>query len=449
MATQLRSLTALASWAALALGTACVSQGEMLGPPYEVVVLDRVASAADGATSNASSAAAEPSFALRRRTLETVDDFALLSSPSFRVLQGGTLSVDVMSGDTISSGLFTGGDTPNLRYVVEDGVAMPRDYATLLMFSAAYQFERVSAGLRAASSANIRAALDSHGAMDTIFGPIIEVKAKGAKASIRMNTNAFFFSQSWQFGLAQSSPMERAPLAADARVIAHELGHAVFQLSFYEGETPTCDAAESSENEDDAWFEGRLEQELAVGGLNEGFADWMSFAITGGTNPIESIKVPADDSLTRNVAERLLTDDNFRWSQILKDGEKDQDDTRCDGKYCLGTLFARSLVASYLEAGNDADDAAARQEFSADVVRALEQAQASMRALTLPLPEAKVAHCEIRDAVSEQYDPPVIGAFLEAFLQGIPRDTQVSLCRQLSDRFEEGFPSEYRKGCAP
>src|SRR4051794_38958374 len=104
MNTQLRSLTALTVFTALALGTGCVSQGELLGPPYDVVVLDRVDSRTGNDTANDSSAASEPLFALRRRTLETIDDFDLLTSPSFRVLQGGTLSVDVITGDTISSG---------------------------------------------------------------------------------------------------------------------------------------------------------------------------------------------------------------------------------------------------------------------------------------------------------------------------------------------------------
>jgi len=353
-----------------------------------------------------------------------------------------------MRGDNIVAGDFAGGNAPDLRYLVEDGVAVPRDYATLLMFSAAYQFEHISAGLRLASSPSTRAALDAHGSLETIFAPTMILHANGLDAKVQENTNPFFFPGGWQFGLAQSSPQERAPLAADARIIAHEMGHAVFQLSFFHGENGTCKATDARENADDPWFEGRLEEELAIGGLNEGFADWMSFAITGGTNPIESLTIPEDPDIAQNIPERVLTEDNFRWTQILKEDGKVRDNTRCRGKYCLGTLFARSLVASYLE-DHDASDAEARHEFSADMVSALERAQETMKDLKLPMPESRVAHCQYRDEVSSDYDPPVIGPFLEAFLRGVPADTKASLCRQLIDRFEEGFPSESRKECAP
>jgi hypothetical protein len=445
----LRSISSLASLATLLLGSACVGQGELSGPPYEVVVLNRADSDSDGAASDDPNMAAEaPVFELQRRRLETIEDFDQLSAPAFRIRQGGTLTINVMHGDNVVSGAFRGGSAPDLRYVVEDGVAVPRDYATLLMFSAAYQFERISAGLRLASSPSTRAALDAHGSLETIFAPTTVLHVNGLDAKVQENTNAFFFPGGWQFGLAQSSPRERAPFAADARIIAHELGHAVFQLSFFQGENGSCKATDAADNADDPWFEGRLEEELAIGGLNEGFADWMSFAITGSTNVLESVKMPEDPELGQNVPTRVLNEDNFRWSQILKEDGKEREDTRCRGKYCLGTLFARSLVASYLE-DHDASDEAARHEFSVDVVSSLERAQDAMRTLKLPAPESRVAHCEYRDDVSSDSDPPVIGAFLEAFLRGVPADTRASLCRQLNDRFEDGFPSESRKECAP
>ena len=149
----LRSISSLASLATLALVSACVGQGELAGPPYELVVLDRVDSSSDSADSEEPSREADaPVFALQRRHLETVEDFEQLSAPTFRIRQGGTLTISMMHGDTITSGSFEGGNAPDLRYVVEDGVAVPRDYATLLMFSAAYQFERVSAKLNASTS---------------------------------------------------------------------------------------------------------------------------------------------------------------------------------------------------------------------------------------------------------------------------------------------------------
>jgi hypothetical protein len=444
---RLATCSSFGALCALVVGTGCVSQGEMAGPPYEVVVLDRVEGAAVSVAD--ASEGADAGFALRRRELDTIEDFDQLSASAFRIRQGGVLTAEIVNGDTVTSGSFDGGEAPDLRYVVEGGAAVPRDYATLMMFSAAYQFEQVSKGLRAATNDRIRAALDAHGALDVIFGPALQAQVEGVKASLRMRTNAFFFPDGWQFGLALSSPIERAPLAADRRVIAHELGHAVFQLAFYHGETSDCDAKEASEHEQDAWFPGRLEAELALGGLNEGFADWMSFAVTGGTDPIESIAVPHDDDLDENVAERVLTEDTFRWSNIVDKDDDAQTDRRCAGKYCIGTLFARSLVATYLKAGHDVEDEQARHDFSGEVVDALEEAQAALRGIELPLPGDDVAHCKNRDDVASSEDVPLVGAFLEAFLKGLPGETRTALCTELVDRFEAGFPVEFRKECEP
>jgi hypothetical protein len=416
---------------------ACVEQGELPGPPYDVIVLDRV---------DDSSSPDDFSFALQRRTLETVSDFERLAAPSFRIRQGGTLTAEEVDGDTVVSGSFEGDDAPHLRYVVEDGAAVPRDYATLLMFSAAYQFERVLGRLGVVSDPSLVAMLGSRGALDVIFGPVMLTRSGGAQGSLRLDTNAFFFPEGWQFGLARSSERERVPLAADARVIAHELGHAIFDLAFFGGVREPCDREEAASNEQDPWFPGRLPLDLTINGLNEGFADWISFAVSGGADPIASIVVPGNDELDVDVPRRLLTEDNFRWSQIDKFDER-SDDTRCRGPYCIGTLFARSLVAAYIDAGNAPGDETARQAFSRGVVVALQGTEARMRERELPLPHPAVARCRRQRDVSPVDDPPIIGAFLEAFLAGFPEAQAASLCPQLADRFEDGFPSEFRRGC--
>ncbi len=428
--------SALAGSLALLSASGCVSQGELLGPPYELVVLDRVGASGD-------------EFELRRGRLSTVDDFDQLAAPGFRIRQAGVLTAEELHGDMVVSGSFEGDTAPTLRYVVENGVAVPRDYSTLLMFSAAYQFETVLAGLRAALTPSAQSLMDERGAVDVIVGPVMRARIKGVEASVRMDTNAFFFAPGWQFGLAQSSSLEKAPLAADSRVIAHELGHAVFQTAFAGGVSETCDAEQAAQNEQQPWFEGRIEEELVISGLNEGLADWISFAVTGGLDPITSIAVGQDPDLDQNVAERALTDDNFRWSNIVKEAADASADERCDGKYCIGTLFARSLVATYREQGNELDDAEARERFSREVVAALEGTLARMKERELPLPRPELARCELRDEVSSEQDPPVIGAFLRAFLEGTPDDTAALLCRQLEERFEEGFPAEFREECEP
>lgn len=432
----LRSSALVCSLLALASAGACVSPGELQGPPYELVVLDRVGASGE-------------EFELQRGRLTTVDDFDQLSARGFRIRQAGVLTTEELRGDMIVSGSFEGDTAPALRYVVEDGVAVPRDYATLLMFSAAYQFESVLAGLRSVLTSSTQSAMDSRGAVDVIVGPVLQARVKGVQASVRLDTNAFFFAPGWQFGLAQSSSLEKAPLAADARVIAHELGHAVFQTAFAGGVAEQCSEEDADDNEQEPWFEGRLEQELVISGMNEGLADWISFAVSGGLDPISSIEIGTNRDLDENVAERALTDDNFRWSNIVKQEPGASGETRCDGKYCIGTLFARSLVATYRGQGNELDDAEGRERFSREVVAALEGTLGRMKERDLPSPSPELARCELRDKVSAEDDPPVIGAFLQAFLQGMPDDMARPLCQELEERFEQGFPAEFREECEP
>jgi hypothetical protein len=423
----------------LVLGAGCVAEEPALGPPYHVVVLDQI---------GAPIAGNRTAFALQHRTLETVTSLSRLESPSFRVRQGGTVTAELSAaGEVTTSGRFGGGVDPHVRYTIEDGVAIPRDDATLSMFSAAYQFEHILPRLIAASSTDVADAYSAHGAMDVFFGPQIVIESSGLRLSPREQSNAFFNPIGWQFGIERASDQDHVPLGIDSLVLAHELGHSVFQVEFFGGSMERCDPAQADAHATDPWFPNRLEDELAISGLNEGFADWISFAVTGGTNPLDIVSLPLVKGVDRRVA-RNMSVDNFRWSQIDKlEGAPAQ--LGCYGKYCLGTLFARSLVATYLAAGHTMEDEAARQEFSRVVVAAVHGARERMQAIGLPLPTADVARCKVRADVSSALDPPVIGAFLAAFLAGVPADQKAHLCDELSGRFEDGFPVTFRTGCTP
>jgi hypothetical protein len=421
-------------------GGGCVREDTVPGPPYPVVVIDR---GDDPAAGDAFT------FSLHRRELTSVTNFSRLQSAMFRVRQGGTLHVtETIDGDQITNGHFAGGADPDLRYVVEDGAAVPRDDATLFMFSAAYQFEYVFPRLVDASAPDVGTVFLARGPMDIFFGPqIVLTQASGVELSDTARTNAFFNPLGWQFGVERTSDAERVPLATDPRVIAHELGHAVFQIAFFGGDDVGCNAILAHSNAADPFFPGRLDREIVVSGLNEGFADWMSFASTGGTNPLESANLPVIAGVDLNTV-RILTEDNFRWSQIYK-LEGAPAELGCIDKYCIGTLFARSLVATYLGQGHAIADEGARHELSRSVVAALRGTAERMKTIGLPPPTDDVARCRQRPAASAALDPPIIGAFLQAFLAGFPVDQAPRLCDELASRFEDGFPVAFRQGCTP
>jgi hypothetical protein len=111
-------------------------------------------------------------------------------------------------------------------------------------------------------------------------------------------------------------------------------------------------------------------------------------------------------------------------------------------------MFARSLVATYLAQGHAIADEDARQAFSRTVVAALRGTAGRMQSVGLPPATPEVARCKRREDVSAQLDPPVIGAFMEAFLGGLAPAQATLLCNELGQRFEDGFPTAFRKGCA-
>src|SRR4029453_17344342 len=151
-----------------------------------------------------------------------------------------------------------------------------------------------------------------------------------------------------------------------------------------------CDTEQADAHATDPWFPGRLSNELVIGGLNEGFADWLSFAVTGGNNPLEILNLQVSYGLPPNQR-RIVTEDNFRWGDIAK-LEASPTAPAGAGMYCLGTFFARSLVATYLAQGHTIADEAARQEFSRAVVGALRGTMARMQAIGLPPPTEEVAN---------------------------------------------------------
>lgn len=405
------------------------SEPNVVGPPYDVLVLNRLPGGSGAA-----------SFAVQRRQLMTYADLEELTSPIFRIRQGGTVDVDA-SSDVASGPVFSGGLKPNLRYVVAEGVVVPRDDDTLSMLSAAYHFEHIFPLLVDATSPEVGARFAASGPMDIFFGP----KIVGSGHTARGRRNAFFHSGGWQFGIVLPSPLTKVSLAAEPRVIAHELGHAVFLATFFGG-PQRCDEAAADAHRTDAWFEGRLDNELVISGVNEGVADWLSFAVTGGTNPLEVLTL--DSPYPNGDLQRSLVAETFQWRDVYK-ADAPVLTLGCFGKYCLGTLFARALLSTYLEEGHSLDDEAARHAFSRAVVAALGGTAARMRDLPLPLPSEEVARCSERDEVSLALDPPIIGAYLAAFLEGLEPARATSLCRALVKRFQEGFPEAFRTRCAP
>jgi hypothetical protein len=388
-------------------------------PPYRALVVDLAAVDPDTGAG---------SFEVAPRELATLTDLESLDGAHLRMFRGGAIQIRQLGPTVASSGLDHGAP-PDLRYDVRDGTITALDYPTLAMLSAYHAYERLFSELPRVLGLPIEQ-LDAEGAPFAVFfEPEISVETSAVNVSVAIKGNAFYAGHR-RWALAQPAQYEHVPLVTDLRVLAHEFGHYVFERQVDAGQPPVCtpDAAGNA----DVVFPGRLDAEYAIAGLNEGFADFVSFAVTGGINPV------AD--LAQGVAARSLRS-AFVWDD-LAGGACDQ------SYYCIGTLFARSLFQAMPALGLTPTSPDDRGALSVEVVAALAAVPQRLVTAHLPVPDDTVRTCTRRDSFAGDYDGRVTGAFVEALVAGLSPTTRAALCpRLIANLGPQGFPAEDRAPC--
>lgn len=422
----------------LVLCGACVETAAPSGPPFRAYVVDQTDVDPDSGRGQ---------FEVTQRELTRLTQLSTLDGPDYQIVRGGALVTHVLGGSVVVEGDFSGGEAAEPRYRVVNGSIVARDYTSLAMLSAARQFERVFDALDARGPYSTQMLFAKHGRPRVYFEPTIELTgSESATATVKFN--AFFYPDRNAFGLARRSDVEDVPLAADFKVIAHEVGHAVFFLAFDGAEHETCEAHDSQR--DQRWFPGRLDYEYVMRGLNEGFADWHSFSVT---SSVDGLANQSAVSVQRNIrVPGFRFDDLVRYGIPSEPADAAGMPGHCsDGFYCIGTLFASSLYAAYVAMGGDPADADGRAAFTTQLVRALEQTKAALRdGDQLPLPTADVARCELTHDFDAEHDGPMVSAFLGALLPQFDADVRAALCQTFDQAFgSHAFLPSARSGCEP
>jgi hypothetical protein len=415
----------------------CSNSSPRAGAPYRAEIL----------YFSPSTGTADGQWTVGERELKTLDNPEKLEGKNFEILSGRALTIDSTIGSLIT-GRVSGSERKNpIRYDVRDGVIIPRDNTTLLMFSGFYAFEQVFEQVEAATGEKLSDLTDTVGGRyQVLFEPTIEVKDSGVEARVSLKLNAAFNPQSDNFILFRRSALEQIPLAANLKVISHEFGHALFKRSFFNQKLDSCsgiDDAAIEQRRKEKLFDGRLSVEYAISGFNEGYSDFVSYVMTGETNALVGSFGNTED---RIVKSRSLTGEKFTFAQL--DGSQ-----ICPaGFYCIGTLFARGL---YKASQIHAKQSDGLRTFSRQVYAALKSAQNFLRQGpsldVLPFPSKDAAACKVRRDISLSYDGAVSSAFLSAFLRGLPSgEEKTLLCIELSELFgTTGFAEEVRGVCNP
>ena len=398
----------LFGFALAGLATGCSYESYNFQGPFKAIVVAFTGTDGDG----------RAQFALTEKTFRTLTDFNNLDGTFATIKRGGTLKIRNINGSIVSADSFEGGGKPTLRYHVKSGVASALDYSTLAMLSAYYQLDEIYStvedklGLAAAA---LQGKLPG-GKHTVLFEPEIKMNTADNEISAGIKLNAAFSPADKKFLLFQRSPIEKVPLAGNFQVISHEFGHFVFDYSFYGGTVDTSD---------------RWAKEWAISGINEGFADFVSWAFTDSTDILRSsidIKEIADERDFGKARFTFRSKDEFYYRDV------------CTGDfYCVGTIFAKSLYGVW----DELKTSLSKKDMVKGVIEALTKCKAELDAMDptiLPEPQE-------HDGLDPIYDGKVIGSFLRAFIRSTPPEWRTQLCAKFDENFgDEGFPLQAREG---
>ncbi len=403
----------------------CNKQNEAQGPPYSAEVLQMNSISASQHRSVA------PTYKFDTGTYSWLQNLDQLDGIYFKFFFGGILTAKFVTGSIIAAKSFEQSKSLYLRYKIVNGVVVPKDYSTMAMLSSYFQFDTIANNIQAMSGYSMDNINSNFGKINIFFEPKIQLESDGSTVESSVKLNAAYVPGAHQFIMFQRSPLENVPLAANLQVVAHEFGHSIWELSFESGKSPDCD---------------RLKQEYVIRGLNEGFADMMSYTLTGSTDILRNSIHFGNAADQRNFS--VIT---FNYDQITG-GIADSENNICrQSFYCIGTLFSNALFIAQKNLNYDQTSLAganARGAFMTMVTNAIKLTKSNMTALPPPnfsdycIPSNK-------NSSNSSYNGQILGSFFNAFLTQIaPPATQTEICNQLVNNFGSvGFPGSYRVGC--
>jgi hypothetical protein len=302
---------------------------------------------------------------------------------------------------------------PRLRDV--DGVGVPRDITSLQVISAYHSLREVIAAVPELTGEDASVILPDRG-----FEVWVHPKLDDGNVSQEMTANAFYISPFDVFGLVAIDPIEKLPVGAAQPVLAHEFGHHLFYRSFGLADGD-CDPANHDEH-----APGRLSVEPAIQGMNEGFGDLVSFAVTGVSNAVADV-FPGKLSSERAVDVRLPNALVFRFG-----------DNECEGDfYCIGTLFTRSLVQASVMRGEDLTVRDVRMALVRDAFHAVAEVPPVLR-------ERFSGSCDPLSLIN----PNVVSAYLGTFVAHLPEASRATVCARFIENFGDlAFLPDDRGAC--
>jgi len=387
---------------------------ESINPPYtaEVVHINLLQTYQNPSQS--------PLLNLEAREFWSLTNIDLLDGPYFRIYRGGKIS---QSNNDLE---FNEYHSPKLFYRLVNQVVIPQDYSTLTMLSAYYQFDTIAKHLSNLTGISITELVEQYGKYEIFFEPYLYDELEGIGFKTYLKENAAYLPSKHKFILLLRSEQEHVPLPLNLQVISHEFGHSLWQYVFDNKRTLVCD---------------RLNAEYSISGLNEGFADFFSYTLTGSTDILYN-SIPSHSLSTM----RNFSQISFNYEKIADIA--DESNFICDQSfYCTGTLFANALFKAQKKLGYDQKKLSgknSRGEFLTKIIYALKQTRENM--IVLPYVPKDFNTCSAVNYTSSTYNGLILGNLFQSFVSQInDLDLRKELCQSLSENFGElGFSIEFQ-----
>jgi hypothetical protein len=378
-----------------------------------------------------------PTYSVQQATFSSLTGLKNLDGKFFRLTFGGELAIGDIIGSQVTQPKFTGGSKPLLRYDIDAGVVVPRDYTSLALLSAYYQYEQVYDKLESLTGLSADALLSENGKLNVLFEPSITFGSGLLNQKEIPKLNAAYIPGEKQFVLFRRSAVEQAPIGLNLQVIAHEFGHALFELSFFENKFDECDVAQ---------------QQFIIRGFNEGFADVVSWAVMGSADVLRN-SIAIDEIASPRNFSRVGFD--YRDLKAASDSGL-QDEAVCKGQiYCIGTLFAASVLDAHRAMGRS-NELADRHRTMREVYAALGSTRSAINTTDVSgaLNDAKRLLASKRcgfnsSGLLEDRDQndDVSGLFLRGFVASAAEEMRTPLCNAFAARFGSlGFSEDARSG---
>lgn len=324
-------------------------------------------------------------------------DFDNLDGRYFKTLFGGEIT-EIHDG--ISH--LSGGRSPKLRYKIINGSAVPLDYTTAMLFSVYYSFDQIAQNLQTATGISMNEIFSSLGKINILYQPMLSKHLNNnLNVEILLKRNAAYAPIIHSFLLTLPSDFELAPLTGNYQVLTHEFGHAIWDYVFENSLKSSCD---------------RLSNEYSIKGINEGFADFISFVFTGSSN------ILSNSFVFKNGDEksRIFTEITFSYNDLKNAKKTNQIDSICKGEfYCLGTLFAKSLYQAQKNTDYTSDQSlSSRSTYAKYIVNALKITRKNMFNLPYFLGETQCNN-EEGDFSNFYQNEQVLQSFVTSFLSAL------------------------------